>query len=241
VTEPTEFLKGKPSAWKFVDDERELFDRAPEMLPTLKLANIARRTLADVCHQLSQRVPNGPLELKDVSPDVRIQAACLHLGIVVVREMGAAVSLISCGYEREALGPGRTVLEAMIRGRQAQDDPSGEVAMKLLRGQRPGGLKSVAHRYGHKNEIEFLDHFAHADLLSLDVLVTRVGDDPIGDLEMRPRRGTLRPVLQLFILGQTAAMMNALVCETFGVGWELPAFLANELAHYRDNPIPPPL
>ena len=64
------------------------------------------------------------------------------------------IVLVGCGYEREALAPARTLVEAVIRGRQLSADDSGGVGRTLLKGRKPGSLKAAASRFGQESEIE---------------------------------------------------------------------------------------
>src|SRR5262249_14202819 len=125
-------LKG----WPFAERERALFNDAKTQVPTWRLANFARKTLGSVAEQLSEKLVAGvgtPIDGLD-SLEARRHAS-IALAAVIIRATSAILVLVSCGYERESLALGRTNLEALIRGRQAAHDASGDAARTLLKGR----------------------------------------------------------------------------------------------------------
>jgi hypothetical protein len=232
-------IKPRLSGWNFADRERELATTAKE-IPTWRLANQARRTLAAVTAELSQEIPSPvPEDPARVPAEMAIQLACLSLAALIVRTAGSVIVLIGAGYEREALSPARSVLEAVLRGRQATDDPSGDAARGVLTGRPSGSLKSLAHRYGDKADIEFLDRFAHADpltLLALSTPLERTTNERA--LELRPCRGLVGPGNQLFAVAHQAMSFTGVLAEAFGVAVQFPPWVDGQLRHYRDHPLP---
>jgi hypothetical protein len=239
--EPT-VVRANLKDWPFTSRERELLDRASRKLPTWRAANQARKYLAGVVAELSEHIPTPECRfIRELDVKTANELASVNLGALVVRNTSGIMALIGCGHEREALGLGRVSLEAVIRGRQVADDASGDTARKLREGRRAGSLKSVAQRCGSKEELELLDRFAHADLLGLRVVATRRASGNEADIQLLPQRGGVRPVSQLLIAARSAGEMSVAMAEVFGVGVEIPAYLSEQLIHYKDNPLPAPL
>lgn len=225
--------------WPFARREEALYGTASE-IPTWRAANHARKYLAGVIADLANGIeaPTSPLPIPSLDAQTARQVACVNLGGIIVRGTGAIMSLIGCGHEREALAIGRITFEALIRGRQTADDPSGDVARKLLKGHRPGSLKQAAQRYGEKGEVEFFDRFAHADLIGLYPVMTPRQGGGEADLELMPQRGGVGPANQLLNAAHTATMFSTVLAEVFGVGVQIPPYLAGRLLHYNANPLP---
>jgi hypothetical protein len=232
-----ETIKPRLSSWNFAARERELFGDSPK-IETWRLANQSRRLLAEVIRQLWLRTETPEdVRVEKIDPALARRLAGLQLASVVTRSVGAQMALIACGYEAEALAHARTSMEALLRTRQVLDERSGESARRILVGQRPRGLKSIAHAYGSKREVELLDHFAHADVRILRTLSKPVTKHS-GILELRPTRGQLVPEAQLLEAARTASREAVAACEIFGVALEIPEWIAAQLAHYRDHPLP---
>ena len=228
--------------WEFTSRERELLDRASHKLPTWRAANQARKHLAGVVAELSERTPTPECRfIRELDAKTANELASVNIGALVVRNTSGIMALIGCGHEREALGLGRVSLEAVIRGRQVADDASGDTARKLLEGHRAGSLKSAAQRYGNKQELEILDRFAHPDMLGLRLVTTPRTNGIEADLQLLPQRGGVRPASQLLIAARSAVEMSVVMAEVFGVAVEIPAYLSGQLIHYKDNPLPAPL
>jgi hypothetical protein len=225
--------------WPFADRERELYGSAASDLPTWRAANQARKYLAGVIADLANdmEVPGAPIPVVSIDAETARRVACVNLGSIVVRGTSAIMSLIGCGHEREALSLGRITFEALIRGRQTADDQSGDVARKLLKGQQPGSLKRAAQRYGDTGDVEFLDRFAHADLIGLLVVMTPRPGTAEADIELMPQRGGVGPANQLLNAADNAGMFSAVLAEVFGVGVQLPRYLTQQLLHYKENPL----
>ncbi len=225
--------------WPFKEREKELFGSAASDIPTWRAANQARKYLAGVVAELANSidVPAAPLPIQGLDAEIARRVACVNLGGIIVRGTSAIMSLVGCGHEREALGIARITLEALIRGRQTADDPSGEVARKLLKGQPPRSLKQVAQHYGDKGDVEFLDRFAHADLIGLLPVMTPRPGSGEAELELMPQRGGVGPANQLLNAAHTAGMFSVVLAEVFGVGVQLPRYLGEQLLHYGDNPL----
>jgi hypothetical protein len=229
------------SRWPLRQREDQLYREAKD-IPTWVLADKSRRFLLDTCRQLWELTPTPTVDTyEELSPVQVRRLTVLHLGQLIVRATGAQMMLIATGYEREAFGQVRITTEAHLRTRQVVDDKSGESARSIMAG-RTSNIKRLAHRYGQKHDIELLDHFAHADVLSLRPL----GPPPTEGrreaiVEMQPTRGLARPAQQLLeatdkCVGQTAAMV-----EVFELGVLVPPSIGDKLRWYRDNPLPTPL
>lgn len=229
------------SEWDFAARERELFASAAD-IPTWRAANQARRLLAAVVGDLSQEMPLPEVAaVQELEPRVVSQLACLQLAALIVRSAGSILSLVACGYEREALATARTMLEAGLRGRQISEDQSGDSARAILESRRHGSLKSIANRYADQGDIAFLDRFAHSDVLTLLPLATRrevPGPAIEMDFELRPRRGLLKPASQLLQVARDATSFCAVLAEVFEVEVAIPPWLSGQLLHYRENPLP---
>ena len=225
--------------WNFAERERILLGDASAQIPTWRLANFSRKTLASVAEQLSEKLTTGAGTRIDTLDSTEARRhACISLAAMIVRNVSGIIVLVGCGYERESLALGRTNIESLIRGRQAADDTSGDVARKLLQGRRPRSLKAAAERYGSQHEVALLDRFAHADLLSLRPVSVLRDDGIEADIQVLPLRGQLLPAMQLLEAARTAASFTGLLAEVFGVAVEVPRFVNEQLRHFRDNPLP---
>lgn len=231
-----EIIKLDLKRWRFAERERRLFEQAPHQLPTWRLANFGRKTLASLAEQLSERIPQEPRGLiEKLAAKRAAELASIQLAALVVRNIGGILTLVGCGHEREALTLGRVNAEALIRGRQLTDDTSGHVARNLLLGRRASSLKAAAARYGSEQDIEFLDRFAHADLLSLRA-VSVMRDNGIDfDVQILPQRGGVQPATQLLEAGRHGAAFTSVLVDIFGVSYEMPRFLKEQIAYYQDH------
>jgi hypothetical protein len=133
-------VRSKLADWNFGPREKAPFDSAKTELPTWRAANQSRRHLAGITAELMNGIPAPveSIEVAEIDATLARQLASVRLGAIIVRTASAIMSLIACGHEREALASGRTILEALIRGRQVADDMSGEPARKMLQGRKPG-------------------------------------------------------------------------------------------------------
>jgi hypothetical protein len=231
-------IEPDPKTWAFAERERELFDSAKQ-IPSWRVANQARRHLAGMLAAVTEHMTSldAPLLIADADADLARKVAVVNLGVIIVRSTSSIIALVGCGHEREALMHARVSLEAVLRGRQIADDSSGESARQLLSGRRYGSLKSVAQRYGDHDDVEFLDRFAHADPVSLLVVGTRHENQDV-ELELLPARGGVGPINQLFMAADQATLFSLVVAEVFGVGVQIPPYLASGLKHFRDHPPP---
>jgi hypothetical protein len=241
--EPERVIRPRIREWPLRARERELFD-AVEDLPTWRLADNCRRGLLDLVKRCADQIPTSPSRslVADLEAPRAQRLAAVALGQLTFRATSAQMMLIATGYEREALSQARSSLEALLRLRQSNDDSSGEAARRILANRPTPGLKAVAQRYGDGHTLRLLDHFAHADVLSVRTL----GDLPRADqteglIELRPQRGRLRPASQLLEVARTASMVAAGVVEAFGDALELSPWVSAQLIHYRDTPLPEPL
>jgi hypothetical protein len=240
--QPDEVIRPKLGDWSLHAREKELFATA-DKLPTWRLADNCRRSLLDVVKRCGDLLtPKGEL-VADLDARTARQMAAVALGQVTVRSVSARMMLIATGYEREALSQARVSVEALIRLQHINADGSGEAARQVLMGRPSSNLKRLAQRYGDEREIRTLDHFAHADVISIRTLgdLSAPGQRE-GLVELRPQRGRLRPAWQLYDAAHLTAMVSAGVVEPFdGVAVQLSAWITEQLIHHRDNPLPDPL
>ncbi len=245
MTEPTinrRTIRSSLKHWNFARREAALYESAMSDLPTWRAANQARKHLAGIVAELANGMPTptSSVALSQLDATTARQLASVNLGALIVRGTSALISLIGCGHEREALAFDRANFEAFIRGRQLADDPSGDVARKLLAGRRPGSLKSAARRYGGEKDIAVLDRFAHPDLLGLTVISVVRPNGVEADLEVMPQRGNVAPANQLLIAARRAAMFSTLLADVFDeIAVEIPGYLSGQLKHYKEHPLPP--
>lgn len=236
----------KLGGWDFAARERYLFQTAPKQIPTWRLANQSRRHLADVLFQLSNAMEIPDLEwISELPATPARRLASTSLAGIVVRSTGAMINLVGCGYEREALAPFRVISEAVLRGLQLAADPSGDVARQILQGRRPGSLKTIAQKFGDEDEatfIGFLDRFAHPDPFTMLALAApRAGEGAPSemDLEVRPRRGQVRPANQLLMAAHATVKFSVILStEAFNRPIVIPTWIRDQLKHYKDNPLP---
>ena len=235
-------LRPRLSQWRLTHREAELFASVSH-LPTWPLADKSRRMLLDVVWQCTDRFVTPDVEtvaMLDADDARRMAAAAL--GQIAFRAISARMMLLATGYEREALSQARIAVEADLRLQHSNGDDSGEVGRQLLSGRSPRDLKRLARRYGDESEIRLLDHFAHADLLSIRTL----GDLPQsgqreGLIELRPQRGRFRPAWQLYDSAHLASRASVGVVEAFQLALRVPPWISDQLRFYRDNPLPDPL
>jgi hypothetical protein len=227
-----------PKPWKFAERERLLRESA-QKLPTWRVANQARRHLAGMVKAVSDELetPAERTPIKKASADLARKVAAVNLGTIIVRSTGAIIALVATGHERESLAHARISLEALVRGRQMADDKSGDVARQLLAGRKPGTLDAAARRYGEEEDVRFLNRFSHADVLGLLVGSTRGANEIEFDIELLPQRGAAGPANQLLHAAHHASFFSVVVAEVFGVGMQLPPYLAGQLSHFNENPL----
>ena len=236
-------IKPGLSSWKLREREEELFATAKE-IPAWRLANVARKALTDITKQLSGEMTIPKAEkIGELTAEEATQLAVVQMAMLIVRETGAIVALISTGHEREAWVHGRIALESVLRARQCRGDKSGEAARALLKHRPHGTLKSIAKKFGSEEELKFLDRFAHASPITLTMLATSKLDPDSKEfiLELQPMRGTAQPTRQLYMAAYTAGQAMALLAETFEVSVEIPHYMGTNLKVFRDNPPPPNL
>lgn len=234
-----ETIKPRLTGWNFRAREHALVESAPTTLPTWRVANQCRLLTADVGRQLAASLP-APFDRTTAKLESTYarRLALVQLCGIAARSASAHMVLIGSGYEREALSMLRTVLESYIRARQVLDDTSGDAARTLLQGRRAGGLKAIAQRYASHREVELLDHFAHADVLTLRTLQVAMSSDGVASLQLRPMRGLTMPSAQLLEAGRYVVQVGVAACEVFEVALLIPSWLSSQLTHYRDNPLP---
>jgi hypothetical protein len=62
-----------------------------------------------------------------------------------------------------------------------------------------------------------------------------------GAIELRPQRGRVRPVQQLYDVAYLAMFISVGMVEAFGLGLRVSPWLSAQLRHYAENPPPFPL
>lgn len=225
-------IKAKITPWKLTQTERILFDSATQ-LQNWKLADKSRRLLADLSNHLSKKMPpvaDRPLEEID-KEDLR-KAALISVSAIIVRAVGSGMNLIASGYLPESAAPARRALEAKLHARAVLDDPSGEYALRYLKG-RGTGISKLAQKYGTSEDVEILSRAAHADvrgLVALHVRPPSQGDRIAeGEISIMPSRNDRLAGFALYPLAYEAVEMCALLVEPFHLGFEVPPWVSGEL------------
>lgn len=233
-------LKLKTSDWKFNDLEEAHFAER-RTIPTWKVANVSRRLLAAATSELGTSGEElSGTAVTEVSALAAQQVATIQLAAMTVRSTGAVMMLIAAGYERESFMPMRVLFELGLRASQVFDDGSGEAARNILLGQPRGSVKSLAHRYGNKQTIEFLDRFAHADastMMALSLPAQRVqdADEGVITVNLAPNRSTAKPASQLFAAALICGQLTAHLANLFDVEILMSPWLQSELLHWAER------
>lgn len=230
-------VKPKISDWTLKQRERELFASAEEA-PNWRLADKARRLLADASYHLTDDVPSMvDVPLEELDTAIVRQSALISISGIVVRSIGSAMAMISCGYLPEAAGPTRRVLEAKLNAQAVLDDSTGQYAIRYLQG-RPRGVTKLAQKYGATEDVKLMSLLAHADVRGLILAYIEpakgTGDVREGEFSVLPFRDEEHAHFLLYTLAYEAAAMCAALAEAFGVAVEIPAWVSGELMRARD-------
>lgn len=207
-------------------------DRATE-LPNWRLANTGRKVLADTVRQLSTVADPLPDPLPTTIPAHHARhVAALQLGALAVRSSGGAMVLISTGYEPEAVGLVRRLIESVLRARAVVDDTSGEQARQWLNGRPRGSAERLAGKYGQGDDIRLLSVAAHADSRALKPVLVNDADGEA--LEMRPITITpLTPELLYGVAYESTKLAVLLAADLFGRPLDIPPWLSLELQRIK--------
>jgi hypothetical protein len=232
-------VKAKITEWKIKQEEQELFFRAEKELPNWRLADKARRMLADLDWHFSDQLPETVgLKIEEIEPVIARRSAIIGAGAIAVRAAGSVLVLLSAGYGPEAAGPLRRLLEAKLNAQAILDDETGQYAIRYLQG-RPKGTTKLAQKYGNAEEIDLLSILTHADVRGLAVLHV---DEPNRSSEVI--EGTFSVMLfhrapeaeyLLHAVAHECGLMCAALADVFGVGFEMPPWVSEQLIEMRDK------
>ena len=208
-------------------------------MPNWRLANTARKTIADLVHKLSDEMPSiGQASISDLEPIVAQRIAGIQLSGLAVRSAGAVLALVGAGYEPEAAGPLRRIIEAVLRIRAVIDDPSGEHAKQWLSGRPQGKVERLAQRYAREEELRNLSVHAHADTRALLMVMIPPGwnlrHPEDGYFDIRPSRDIHRAEEILYATAYETGSLAGALAELFTVTVEIPQWLSEELIKARD-------
>lgn len=226
-------IRPRIAAWNLKAQEQAFFESRGQ-LKNWAVADKSRRSLADMTNHLSmamQDFPDAPVE--KVERAVIQRFSVVAASSIVVRSVGAAMALISCGYLAESAGPTRRGLEARLHGRAILDDKSGDYAIRYAKGEGRS-LTRLASQYGHLEDIDTLSRIAHADVRGIQrVRIDEQSRTSIADL--RPRRQAPLAAMALFLLASDAMGMLGIMGEAFEVEIEVAPWLAEELKQQRKH------
>jgi hypothetical protein len=235
IEEGKKVIRPRIASWKLKEKERSFFESACQ-LQNWRLADKARRTLADVTNHLSMAMPET-IEGLDGRKDRRLirQRAVVAAAAIVVRSVGSGMALIACGHLAESAGPTRRGLEARLHGQAIIDDASGEYAMAYARGHGRS-LGKLAAKYGHEDDVDVLSRISHADVRGLQRVglgKTQPGDIEHAIADLRPSRDDGLAAMALLLLVNDAIGMLQVMTEAFDVEIELSPWMAKELDSQR--------
>ncbi len=232
-TQDPPIIKPTGGQWMLAQTERELHVTAQDV-PNWRLANKARKMLADLVHQLSESVPKlgqpeGPLDAT-----IARQIAGIQLAAIAVRSTGAVLVLVGTGYQPEAAAPLRRLVESVLRVRAVLDDASGEHARSWLDGRPQGTTERLAQRYAQTDEVRILSVLAHADNRALlPVVQGDIGSPDESAVDIRPSRNTRDAERILFTAAYETSSHAGSLAELFEVTVQMPSWLSGELKRSR--------
>jgi hypothetical protein len=231
-------IRPKITKWKLKQREQRLIASA-EQIPNWRLADKARRFLADTAEHLSADIPSQVGQsLDDFDRDAGRQFASVAAGGLAVRASSSALMLVSSGYVVEAGGPLRRLIEAKLHCRAICDDETGQYGFRYLQG-RAAGLSKLAQKYGERQEIETLSRVAHADTAALELYErpgSRKGDGPIqeGEFSVLPEADVERAFSVLYVIAYETVGMAVVIAQVFEVLLQIPAWISGELKRLRE-------
>lgn len=224
-------LRPRIAAVRFKDAERRLFERA-ESVPNWKLADKARRVLADVNRHLSAGLPPRPPDtaLDDLDPKMLREAAGISNAAITIRAVGSGMALISSGYVVESGHSIRRAQEARLHARKVLDDATGNYASRFLQ-RRGWGLSKLAQHYGVRQDIDVLSALTHADVHGLMLLGFEQDSHGPGSIaiDTRPRRDDEKAADALYLLTQASLQMTRILSLIFEVDVEVPPWISAEV------------
>jgi hypothetical protein len=126
------------SPWSLPAQEASLSHTASIDLPMLAVADLASRLAFEVIGR-TPVPPSRTEEGRDVS---NLQhRAIWFMAIIATRAVRASMTVISVGYEEQAVGYTRLVAELVTASQKVVDDHSGEYASQWLKGRTATGSK----------------------------------------------------------------------------------------------------
>lgn len=231
-------IKAEIGRWKIKNEEKALFTRAEE-LPNWRLADKARRMLADLDWYFSDQLPEtAGLKTEELDSGVVRRSAVVGAAGIAVRAASSAMALVSLGYGPEAASPLRRLVEAKLNMEAILDDETGQYALRYLQG-RPRGTTKLAQRYGNAGDIDLLSILTHADVRGLTPL--HVGE-PKRSTEVVETTFSVMPFHRSteaeFLLHAVAYECGALcagLADAFEVTIEIPPWISGQLKLMRDK------
>jgi hypothetical protein len=226
----------KLGEWQYFAAEETHRSQRNDM-PNLRMANIARRHLAAVVHELSERnCLVGWHELDDLTVADVHRLATTELGLLGVRAASSAITLVISGYAVEAGVHLRRLIECTLRSRALLDDNSGENARMWLRGRARPSAARLANRYGNEEELNLLSIVAHADRRGVALLhADDLSADGIATVPLMPHRSRIHEEAVLYGLAYESGMLSAGLAQAFGVAVQFPGWLSGELHRARER------
>jgi hypothetical protein len=231
-------VKAQIAQWRIKQEEKALFVRA-EALPNWRLADKARRMLADLDWHFSEQLPETVgLKVTEFDPRVVRRFAVLSAGGIAIRAASSVMVLLSAGYGPEAASPLRRLLEAKLNAQAVLDDVTGQYAIRYLRG-RPRGITKLAQRYGNAEEIKLLSTLTHANVLGLAALNVgepkRSGEVIESKVSVMPFHRTYEAEYLLHAVAYECGLMCGAFAEAFGIGFEMPHWVSDQLIQMREK------
>jgi hypothetical protein len=194
--------------------------------------------LADLCVHFSEELPviEGVVP-EEIEPLVLRRWAVVAAAGIVVRSTGAAMAMLACGYQVEAGGQVRRIIEAQLNTQEVLEDASGQYGLRYLRG-RPRGLTKLAAKYKASEDVELMSMVAHADARGLAMLSAEFPTDSEGAQEIAvnllPSWEIERAHDLLYAMAYECGRMCAAMADAFGVGVEIPPWISGELLRLRE-------
>ena len=178
-----------------------------------------------------------PLAPEPAPPEWYLRAAILNLCVVGLRSSRACMSLIACGYEPEAQGLKRRVMEVCARIGAVLEDESGEHARLWLEGKPPSTPRKIAGKFTSLALFDLYSESAHVDgrrvLGWLAVPMPEVGPHHKG-LITTPERRPAHAKVMLVELAHECRDLAVIMARSRGVGTDLTE-LDDEIVAARDR------
>jgi hypothetical protein len=237
AADPEWVIKPHISAWPLKENEAHLFEHRQDV-PNWRLADKCRRLLADTNHQLSNSIPEERhATAEDLRPRARKYAA-LAASALAVRSAGSILVQVGSGYVVEAGGTLRRLMEARMNVEAILGDPSGDYALRFIRG-RGSSLKKLSGKGKRRADVEALSPLAHADSRTLRYLSPRnaeaeAGSQVVhGEISVAPTVDPQMAESILYVVADEMVRTAAGACEVFGATLTLPSWVASELERLR--------